>query len=74
MTGSEGFHGIYPMLYAFFRADGELRAGCQGRIPALDTVDAQVHDRPPALAPSAFGLELVARWSRDLPPLATGRP
>lgn len=103
-----------------------LRAGCQGCIPAIDTVDAQVriyelmrageeaaaerafaellplinflmysmeyclaygkrlaarrlglgevHDRPPALAPSAFGLELVARWSKDLPPLATGRP
>ena len=24
MTESTGFHGIYPMLYAFFGADGEL--------------------------------------------------
>lgn len=103
-----------------------LRAGCQGCIPAIDTVDAQVriyelmragedaaaerafaellplinflmysmdyclaygkrlaarrlalgevHDRPPALAPSDFGLALVARWSKDLPALRTGGP
>ena len=99
-----------------------LRAGCQGAIPAVDTVDAQVriyelmrandeaaaerafaellplinfpmysmdyclaygkrlaarrfalgevHDRPPSLMPTGFGLDLVQRWSRGLPPLA----
>ena len=29
----------------------------------------QVHDRAPADAPNAFGLESLERWSRDLGPL-----
>lgn len=59
------FKDILPLLSFSMHSIDHLL--CYGkRLAARRLGIAEVHDRTPAQRPSAFGLDLVARWSRDL--------
>ncbi len=63
------FRELLPLIA--FLMDSIDHLLCYGkRLAARRLGLAEVHDRPPASPPTPFGLELLARLSRDLPPFS----
>ena len=62
------FSGIYPMLSAFFDRNGELDRGVmRDQVKAARRMGlGEVYDRVPARQPTAFGLAVMNRRSKDL--------
>jgi 4-hydroxy-tetrahydrodipicolinate synthase len=65
-AAERAFSEILPLLYFLMQSIDHLL--CYGkRLTARRISLAEVHDRAPSQAPTAFGLEVLERWSKHLP-------